>query len=190
MPIYLIRHGQSEFNAAHMQGRPDPMIWDAPLTALGCEQARQVRAKIASLGIQQVLTTPLTRAIQTAKLIFDGLAPITIIPHHRELLTHSCDVGASPAVLRNKFPELSFDGLPDVWWYQGPENKDGVPVEPHDIFQDRIDVFADLIAAMSVRPLAIVGHGNVFNALAGFEMSNCEVKQFNGERPTGPLNFC
>jgi hypothetical protein len=35
-----------------------------------------------------------------------------------------------------------------------------------------------------VRPLAIVGHGNVFNALAGFKMSNCEIKQYNGERPT------
>ena len=74
MPIYLIRHGQSEFNAAHVQGCPDPMIWDAPLTALGREQARKARAEIAGLGIQQVLTTPLTRAIQTAKIIFDGLA--------------------------------------------------------------------------------------------------------------------
>ena len=189
MPIYLIRHGQSEFNVAHTQGSPDPMIWDAPLTALGCEQARQARAKVADLGIQQVLTTPLTRAIQTAKLIFDGLAPITVIPDHRELLIHSCDVGVSPTVLRSKFPELSFDELADIWWHQGPENNDGVPVEPHDFFQDRIDAFADFIATMEDRPLAIVGHGNVFKALAGFEMNNCEIKQFNGERPTERLTF-
>lgn len=189
MPIYLIRHGQSEFNEAHTPGSPDPMIWDAPLTALGWEQALQARGKIADLGIQQVLTTPLTRAIQTAKIIFDGLAPITIIPDHRELLTHSCDVGTSTAALRNKFPELSFDGLPDVWWHQGPENNDGVPVEPHDLFQDRIDAFADLIANMSDQPLAIVGHGNVFKALAGFEMKNCEVKKYQGERPIVPLTF-
>lgn len=189
MPVYLIRHGQSEFNAAHTQGGPDPMIWDAPLTALGRKQARQARENIADLGIQQVLTTPLTRAIQTAKLIFDGVAPITIIPDHRELLTHSCDVGVSPAVLRNQFPELSFDGLPDIWWHQGLENNDGVPVEPHDIFLNRIDAFADLIATMSNRPLAIVGHGNVFKALAGFEMNNCEIKQFKGKRPADPLTF-
>jgi broad specificity phosphatase PhoE len=53
MPIYLIRHGQSEFNLAHTQGCPDPMIWDAPLTALGCEQASQAREEIASLGIEK-----------------------------------------------------------------------------------------------------------------------------------------
>ncbi len=136
-----------------------------------------------------MLTTPLTRAIQTAKLIFDGLAPITIIPDHRELLTHSCDVSVFPAVLRNKFPELSFDALPDIWWPQGPEKKDGVPVEPHDLFKDRIDAFADLIAVMQDRPMAIVGHGNVFNALAGFAMKNCEIKQLKGKRPTGHLTF-
>jgi len=189
MPIYLIRHGQSEFNKVHIKGGPDPMVWDAPLTALGCEQARQARDKIAELGIEQVLVSPLTRAIQSAKLIFDGIAPIRVIPDHRELLTHSCDVGVSPTVLRRKFPGLSFDGLPDIWWYQGVKNKDGVPVEPHKLFQERIDAFAELIAAMQDRPVAIVGHGNVFKALAGFEMRNCEIKQFNGERPTGPLAF-
>jgi len=53
MPIYLIRHGQSEFNKAHIKGGPDPMVWNAPLTALGCEQARQARVKIADLGINR-----------------------------------------------------------------------------------------------------------------------------------------
>jgi len=135
------------------------------------------------------LVTPLTRAIQSAKLIFNGIAPITVIPDHRELLTHSCDVGVSPVVLRKKFPELSFDGLSEQWWYQGAKNKDGVPVEPHNLFRKRIDTFAKLIASMQDRSIAIVGHGNVFKALAGFEMRNCEIKPFNGERPTGPLTF-
>ena len=79
--------------------------------------------------------------------------------------------------------------MADVWWHQGPVNKDGVPVEPHDVFQRRIDAFAERLTTMSDRPLAIVGHGNVFKALAGFEMKNCEVKQFKGERPIGPLTF-
>jgi len=189
MPIYLIRHGQSEFNKVHIKGGPDPMVWDAPLTALGCEQARQARDKIAELEIEQVLVSPLTRAIQSAELIFNGIAPIRVIPDHRELLTHSCDVGVSATVLRHKFPQLSFDGLPELWWHQGAKNKDGVPVEPHNLFQERIDVFAEQIADMQERRVAIVGHGNVFKALAGFEMRNCEIKLFNGERPLGPLTF-
>ena len=41
MTVYLIRHGQSEFNAAHSEGEPDPMIFDAPLTSglVGSEES-------------------------------------------------------------------------------------------------------------------------------------------------------
>ncbi len=162
MPIYLIRHGQSEFNLAHKRGEPDPMIWDAPLTELGCKQALEAKEQILDLGIEQVLTSPLTRAIQTAKIMFNGIAPIKVIPDHRELIIHSCDVGVPASVLREKFPELSFDGLDEVWWHQGVENENGVPVEPIDVFK----------------------------ALAGFELNNCELKEFNGEQPSASLTFC
>ena len=71
----------------------------------------------------------------------------------------------------------------------GVENENGVPVEPIDVFQQRIDAFAELIATMPDRSVAIIGHGNVFKALAGFEMANCEVKIFYGELPNVPLVF-
>ena len=35
MTIYLIRHAQSAFNAVHDPNKPDPMIFDAPITELG-----------------------------------------------------------------------------------------------------------------------------------------------------------
>lgn len=93
MTIYLIRHGQSEFNAAHNDGEPDPMIFDAPLTSKGRLQAEQARVAAADLGIVTVITSPLTRAIQTAQTIFGGIAPIKVVAEHRELLSHSCDMG-------------------------------------------------------------------------------------------------
>ena len=92
-------------------------------------------------------------------------------------------------MLREKFPELSFDGLDEVWWHQWAENENGVPVEPIDVFQKRIDGFAELIAIMTYRSVAIIGHGNVFKALAGFEMENCEIMQFEGIRSVSPLIF-
>jgi len=70
MPVYLIRHGQSEFNAAHNAGDKDPMIFDAPLTDKGRRQAEEAKALVANLGIRQVITSPLTRAIQTALCIY------------------------------------------------------------------------------------------------------------------------
>lgn len=178
MTIYLIRHGQSEFNAAHRDGEPDPMLWDAPLTELGQQQALQARVEIADLGVIQVITSPLTRAIQTAKLIFDGIAPIRVMAEHRELVCHSCDVGRGPTDLQSDFPELGFDHLDPQWWFQGPVNENGVAIEPDDVFQKRIRDFAALLGQISDRPLAVVGHGNSFRELAGFDMQNCEIRQY------------
>lgn len=42
MEIYLVRHGQSQFNAA-FKGEFDPLIYDAPLTELGFSQAAEAR---------------------------------------------------------------------------------------------------------------------------------------------------
>ena len=178
MAIYLIRHGESEFNAAHKDGDPDPMIFDAPLTPKGRLQAEQAKAAAADLGIVQVITSPLTRAIQTALCIFGGIAPIKVVAEHRELLSHSCDVGRPASLLKQDFPDLSFEHLDEIWWHQGRTNETGVPVEPRDVFQDRIRGFARELASVKERPLAVVGHGDTFRELAGFSMANCEIRPY------------
>jgi len=178
MPVYFIRHGQSEFNAAYDGGDYDPMIYDAPLTEKGHRQAEEAKALVADLGIRQVITSPLTRAIQTSLCLFDGIAPITVAAGHRELLIHSCDVGRPPADLQRDFPTLSFSHLPDYWWHQGPQNDDGIAVEPEDIFLQRMAKFAQDLAQIKERPLAVIGHGNAFNALIGRTLDNCEIHRY------------
>ena len=175
MPIYFIRHGQSEFNAAFNEGDNDPLIFDAPLTDKGRGQAEDARLRVADLGIIHVITSPLTRAIQTALCIFDGIAPIAVGADHRELLTHSCDVGRVPEALQRDFPSLSFAHLQNDWWHQGPENDNNIAVEPEDVFRRRIDAFDRSLTRITDRPVAIVGHGNVFQALIGRMMENCEI---------------
>jgi broad specificity phosphatase PhoE len=182
MPIYFIRHGQSEFNAAHNAGDSDPMIFDAPLTDKGRKQAEEAKALVADLGIKQVITSPLTRAIQTALCIFDKIAPITVAAQHRELLLHSCDVGRPPVDLYRDFPTLSFTHLPDRWWYQGEEDGNGVAVEPIDAFLQRIASFERSLADIETRPLAIVGHGNAFKAMTGLMLDNCEIHQYQPDK--------
>ena len=180
MAIYLIRHGQSEFNAAHKDGDPDPMIFDAPLTPKGRLQAEQAKAAAMDLGIMQVITSPLTRAIQTAQTIFDDIAPIRVVAEHRELLSHSCDIGRPASTLKSEFLDLSFDHLEEIWWHQGLTDENGVPLEPKDVFQERIRGFAQDLARLTERPLAVVGHGNTFRELAGFSMANCEIRLYPG----------
>ena len=68
--IYIVRHGQTEKNKANvLQGRSD-----VPLNEVGIRQAEDVRDRFRSLGIQfdKVYTSPLIRAVQTAKIIAEG----------------------------------------------------------------------------------------------------------------------
>jgi hypothetical protein len=50
MPLSLIRHGQSEFSAAHTDGSPDPMIFDAPIAVLAGPAEQLARAKVVGSG--------------------------------------------------------------------------------------------------------------------------------------------
>jgi len=178
MPIYLIRHGQSEFNATFDRNRSDPMIIDAPLTEIGVAQAKRARILAAQLGIKQVIASPLTRALQTAQLIFGDALPIHVSAGPREQLCHSCDVGRSPKQLAKDFPDLDFDHLPEIWWHTGIPNDLGYTVETQDIFAPRMVQFATALSNMSPRPLAVVGHGNAFKELVGYDMKNCEIARF------------
>ena len=65
--IYIIRHGQTELNNAHvLQGRSD-----CPLNESGIVQAREVGQWLMDKGIifSYVYSSPLKRAVRTAELI-------------------------------------------------------------------------------------------------------------------------
>ena len=73
--IYIVRHGQTEQNLKKkLQGRSD-----FPLTELGREQAAAVGDAFREAGItfDQVYTSPLGRAVETAQLIA-GDAPTEV----------------------------------------------------------------------------------------------------------------
>ena len=63
--IAFVRHGQTELNRrGRLQGR-----LDAPLSALGAEQAAALARGFASTPVARVLTSPLQRARNTASAI-------------------------------------------------------------------------------------------------------------------------
>lgn len=73
--VLLVRHGQTESSLRHAYcGRAD-----VALTPEGREQARRVARQLAGSGIDAVLTSPLSRARDTAGAIADASgAPLTI----------------------------------------------------------------------------------------------------------------
>lgn len=70
MPIFLSRHGQTQWNlSGRLQGH-----LDSPLTPLGIKQAQQLALKADSLGIKRVISSDLGRAIQTAEIVASQLS--------------------------------------------------------------------------------------------------------------------
>ena len=176
--VFLIRHGQSTFNAHFEATGQDPGHVDARLSELGQLQAAEARARMAALGRPDlVITSPLTRAIQTTMAIFgDTGIPVEVSGHHREQLDHTCDIGRSPAALGAEFPGLKFDHLDDPWWHNGPPDHRGVPAEPEGLFAGRVRSFAAFLAAHPSASVAVVGHGTFFRHLTGGRaFANCEI---------------
>jgi broad specificity phosphatase PhoE len=179
MTIYLIRHAQSAFNAVHDPQKPDPMIFDAPITALGKTQAQNARDKVEKLDITAVIVSPFTRTLQTAQLIFGDRLPFQISATVREQLCNSCDVGSSPRELSKNFPNFDFDHLDECWWYEGEKDHRGISVEPEEVLMERANRFAETLKSKKVHSTAIVSHGNFIRALTGIKPNNCEIIEFD-----------
>jgi broad specificity phosphatase PhoE len=177
--ILCIRHGESTFNAAHRDTGIDPLHFDAPLTETGRRQVLAVRESLREVPVELVITTPLTRALQTTFGIFEGhpSSPrILVEPLHRERLESSCDIGRAPDLLAAEFPAAALGHLPEIWWHaDGEPDERGVCVEPLDLFEARIAEFKALLRGRPERAIAVVGHGTFFYHLTGRWLANCEV---------------
>ncbi len=74
MILYVVRHGKTEWNLEHRcQG-----ISDIPLAKEGIDSAKELIPLVNSLDIDVVISSPLSRAIDTAKIITDNKYPINI----------------------------------------------------------------------------------------------------------------
>ena len=114
--MILLRHGQSEFNLHFTATRRDPGIVDPKLTPLGHEQAEAAAVTLASAGIERIIASPYTRALETATPIARTLGlPIHVNPIVRERYAFSCDVGSPISKLAADWPHLDFAGLDEVW---------------------------------------------------------------------------
>ncbi len=72
MEIYVLRHGQTDYNVKNVfQGQTD-----IPLNEVGIEQAKEVAVKFKNIKVDAILVSPLTRAKQTAKYVSE----ITKVP--------------------------------------------------------------------------------------------------------------
>jgi probable phosphoglycerate mutase len=76
--ILLVRHGETEWNRLHrFQGRSD-----VPLNAEGIAQAHALAAAVKGEAISALYTSPLARALQTARIIHAFHAGVPLFVEH------------------------------------------------------------------------------------------------------------
>ena len=72
MILYVVRHGETIWNLERrVQG-----VSDIPLTDVGRENAHELKELVSSLNIDVVISSPLKRAVETAKIITDNKLPV------------------------------------------------------------------------------------------------------------------
>ena len=143
--LWLLRHAETEWSLTHRHtGRTD-----IPLTERGREHARDLRERVAGVEFALVLSSPLSRASETAELA--GLTPQL----RDDLLEFDYGdyEGITTAQIRESRPD----------WYLW---RDGSPGgETADDVGHRVDrVIDEALAADG--DVALVAHGHVLRALA------------------------
>jgi broad specificity phosphatase PhoE len=184
--MILLRHAQSEFNAAFSVTRVDPGIPDPKLTADGRAQAAAAAQALRGTGVKRLITSPYRRALETATIIAEALGfDVTIEPLVRERAAFHCDIGTGPAGLRSLFPRYSFDHLDDPWWHDHVAT--GI-AETEEALHERCRAF--LTAAEKIpdrNDVAVVTHWGFIRAATGRPVQNCEMVRLGPFQAPLPL---
>lgn len=164
--MILLRHGQSEFNLHFGATRRDPGIVDPHLTALGHIQAEDAAQQMLGQGIERIIVSPYTRALQTARPVAAALGvPVAIDPIVRERYAFACDIGSSRAALERDWPEHDFSRIDNVWW----PSED----EPEASIVDRAARFrATLAGRHDWTNTLVVSHWGFILSLTGQSVAN------------------
>jgi glucosyl-3-phosphoglycerate phosphatase len=179
--MLLVRHGQSQFNVAFAATRIDPGIRDPELTPEGHRQAVAAAAELALLRdqgreIRRMISSPYTRALQTATILAEalGIPEVTVDPLVRERAAFQCDIGASPEILKLRFPTYRFDHLDEPWWHDHIAH--GVE-ESEETLAQRAATFRATMARDPDWPhVVVVTHWGFIRAMTGgYRSANCEI---------------
>ncbi len=185
----LVRHGQTDWNAQRrIQGSTD-----IPLNDVGRNQARDAVAVLSAYEWDAVVCSPLSRAVETAKLIAGGLG-LRVTRHVPELAERS--FGHAEGLQDG--PEL--DALRIPGGFRGAEDEDDAASRG----LGALDALAEEFAGHRV---LVVAHGTlirlslsraigrtlqsidnaVLNLAHHHSIDGWELEYFNGERVTADI---
>jgi len=162
--IYLVRHGQTEFNLARrFQG-----ALDSPLTALGIEQARAYGRRLRDLlpPDAPMVSSPLGRALRTAQIIREEAgftANIALDSRLAEITVGEWD-GRTDEEIERAYPGARGGHGNWDWHFHAPGG------ETYEAFAGRLGSWLE-DAAKADQPFVAVSHGGCSRILRGLYAS-------------------
>lgn len=154
MLLYLIRHGESLFNAeGRIQGQSD-----VALSPLGLRQAKAIAFSLGQQPIEAVFSSPLRRAIETAEPLARRLDVELRTDDRLREINAGIFQGLLWAEIEEKFPDESrpwHEGQPD-FVIPGGESRRQLMVRGRAVFE--------AIREMNLRQVAVVAHGGILAA--------------------------
>jgi broad specificity phosphatase PhoE len=160
MKLYFVRHGESAANLLHEFSNSG---FKHPLTEMGIEQAHELARSLSSLKVDQIYSSPVMRAVQTAKIIAESQqAPVVTTEALREW-----DVGIYEGTTGPLGWELHSRVQDDWFNYQKFDSK--MPGgESFLEIQKRFTPFIDGLirnGENSNRNIVLVAHGGLYLAM-------------------------
>ena len=152
--IFLIRHGRTVWN----EERRCQGITDIPLSQEGIEEARRLRERLRDERIDIAFSSPLKRALETARIILDGRDIELIIREELRELDFGRFEGMIFREALEKFPDIA-----EKWANHSPDVKfpGGEGIE--DIHK-RLKPVAEELASLNKTAL-VVSHGGVIRSI-------------------------
>lgn len=151
LTIYLLRHGETDFNAQNNRycGRTD-----IPVNAKGRAQAEAVRRQLEGVNFTGVYSSPLLRAYETAQIVSG-----------REVTKDDRLIEVDFGLWEGKTREQFTEEYPDSWekWSANPSaNRAGVNGETGQEIVNRVDAFfEELLSTHREGTFLVVAHNGV-----------------------------
>lgn len=159
--IYLVRHGEADYEPVDSRGLPGIAADTAPLTPVGAKQAQELADLLSGIGATYLVSSPFTRALHSAAIIGHRLALGVRVDYDlRDWLPDHTGSWRGVADVRAAQAELDAYGGE---WPEGIQR----PWEPLSRVRERARAALGRHTASTDGPVLAITHAMVIRALTG-----------------------